>query len=177
MKILLHTCCAPCLVYPLEHLSRKGIEVLPFFYNPNIYPMIEFQKRRQALVDFANKVNLDVAYPGYIPSEFNFAIGDKTVAPERCLSCWKLRLKATARAAREQGINYFSTTLLVSPYQNQDELRRLGEEAMKEEEGSIFYYEDFRPGFKKAHDKARALGLYCQKYCGCAFSEMEQSRK
>ena len=177
MKLLLHTCCAPCAIYPLEQLRKKGYEVTGFFYNPNIHPFVEYKKRKQAVADFAKVTQIDkVIYPEYRPAEFFQEVNLKEDFPGRCSICWSLRLARTAQAAKEIGCNYFSTTLLVSPYQNQELLKKIGEEIAKEAEVN-FYYEDFRPGFKKAHDEAHAQGIYCQDYCGCVYSEVERCRK
>jgi len=175
MKLLLHTCCAPCLIYPLERLGEKGFEVSGFFYNPNIHPFAEYQNRRQAVENFIKSNNIEVIYPEYNPTEFFRAINLKETNG-RCFICWSLRLKATAKTAKAKGFSHFSTTLLVSPYQDQELLKKIGSDIAKA--GEIdFYYEDFRPGFKKAHDIAKAQGIYCQKYCGCIYSEIERCKK
>ncbi len=176
MKLLLHTCCAPCLIYPLERLRSQGFEVTGFFYNPNIHPFSEYGNRRQAVESYAKESGIEVICPDYQPQEFFRAINLKETAPARCLICWKLRLKKTAQAARENGFSQISTTLLVSPYQDQELLKKIGSEVALEE-GVEFYYEDFRPGFREAHHKAYAAGIYCQKYCGCIYGEIEQCRK
>src|SRR3989338_6915479 len=88
---------------------------------------------------------------------------------ERCPSCWYQRLKMTAQLARERSFTHFSSTLLASPYQDQEALNKIGCDVADEEKVE-FYYEDFRAGFKKAHDAAKAQGIYCQKYCGCIYS-------
>lgn len=176
MRLLLHTCCAQCLIYPLQHLREKSFEVSGFFYNPNIHPFSEYEKRKRAVMSLSNSVNIDMIYPQYFPSEFFWEINLKEDRPQRCSICWHLRLKKTAQIAKEEGFNSFSTTLLVSPYQDQELLKKIGDDISKTE-GINFYYEDFRPGFKKAHDEARAKGIYCQKYCGCIYSELEQCRK
>ncbi len=174
MKLLLHTCCAPCLIYPLEKLSLEGFKVTGFFYNPNIHPFAEYLRRKEALAILAPAA--EIIYPEYAPAEFFQAINLKEEPPERCSICWRQRLKKTAQAAKQGGFQYFTTTLLVSPYQDQELLKKIGNEAAKEE-GVEFYYADFRPGFRKAHNEARALGIYCQKYCGCIYSEIERSKK
>lgn len=193
MKLLLHTCCAPCLIYPLERLGEKGFEVSGFFYNPNIHPFAEYQNRRQAVENFIKLLkfqysmdtpfpskklyplfcetsvnNIEVIYPEYNPAEFFQAVNLKE-KNGRCLACWSLRLKLTAKTAKEKGFSHFSTTLLVSPYQDQELLKKVGSDIANAEEIE-FYYEDFRTGFKKAHDIARTQNIYCQKYCGCIYS-------
>ena len=114
MKLLLHTCCAPCLFYPLEKLSLEGFEVTGFFYNPNIHPFAEYSRRKEALAVLAS--GIEIIYAEYLPSEFFRAVNLKETAPERCGICWRMRLKKTAQAAKESGFQYFTTTLLVSPY-------------------------------------------------------------
>jgi predicted adenine nucleotide alpha hydrolase (AANH) superfamily ATPase len=175
MKLLLHTCCAPCLIYPLERLKEKKFEVAALFYNPNIHPVCEYEKRKSAVDGLSQAAGIEVIYPQYFPSEFFWAVNTKEVNPERCFICWRLRLKRTAETAKNGGYSYFSTTLLVSPYQNQDLLHKIGVD-VAEEEGIKFYYEDFRPGFHQAHEKARAERIYCQNYCGCIYSELEKCR-
>lgn len=169
MNLLLHICCAPCMIYPLERLREKGFEVTGLFYNPNIHPFAEYNNRKQAVEDFSKIVDLEVIYPEYDPEEFSRPIYLNEADPGRCAICWELRMAKTALAAKEKDFSYFSTTLLVSPYQDQGLLRGIGEH-FEEEENINFYYEDFRPGFKKAHDQAKAKGIYCQKYCGCIYS-------
>lgn len=176
MKLLLHTCCAPCMIYPVEKLKKDGFEVTGFFYNPNIHPVEEYQKRRGAVEDFAGENKIEGIFPEYIESEFFNAVGENKDRPQRCSLCWALRLKKTARMAKEKGFDYFTTTLLVSPYQDQEILKKIGRD-IAQEENIEFYYEDFRPGFRKAHNEAKAKGIYCQKYCGCMYSEIERCKK
>lgn len=178
MKLLLHCCCAPCLIYPLQQLKAKDFEVAGIFYNPNIHPFLEYKKRKEAVEDFSRSAGIDIIYPDYRPEEFFQAVNLKEKAPQRCSLCWQSRLKKTADSAKELGFEYFSTTLLVSPYQDQESLKNIGRDI--EKESSVrFYYEDFRAGFRQAHNTAKSQGIYCQKYCGCVYSEMERynSRK
>ena len=176
MKLLLHTCCAPCLIYPLEQLKAKGFEVAGFFYNPNIHPLSEYNNRRSAVEGYTKDIGVEVIYPEYRPQDFFQAVNLKESNPGRCEICWKLRLGKTAKEAKEKGFSHFSTTLLVSPYQDQESLKKIGNDVAREVKVE-FYYEDFRPGFRKAHDEAKAKGIYCQKYCGCIYSEIERCRK
>jgi epoxyqueuosine reductase len=175
MKLLLHTCCAPCLIYPVERLAEKVFEVTGFFYNPNIHPFAEYQARKLAIEGFAQPNNIEMIYPEYDPADFFHAVHLKE-RNGRCSVCWYMRLKVTAREAKSRGFSHFSTTLLVSPYQDQELLKEIGG-TISREEGVDFYYEDFRPGFKKAHDIARSQNIYCQKYCGCLYSEIERCKQ
>jgi len=174
--ILLHTCCAPCLIYPLKVLQDAGFEVKGFFYNPNIHPYAEYLRRIEAFT--ALNPGIEIIYPEYLPQEYFRAVHLKEDAPspERCVICWKLRLQKTAQAAKLTGFDYFTTSLLVSPYQDQGLLRKIGEEVASDE-GVKFHYADFRPGFREAHNEAHNKGIYCQKYCGCIFSEIERFKK
>ncbi len=176
MRLLLHICCAPCLVYPLRSLKEKGYEVGGFFYNPNIHPFAEYEKRGEAVREYAIDNGVGLIQPEYRPQGYFQAVNLKEAAPGRCEICWRLRLKETARQAKKEGFTHFSSTLLVSPYQDQGALRKIGSEIALEEYLE-FYYEDFRPGFRKAHDEARARGIYCQRYCGCIYSEIEREKE
>ena len=177
MKLLLHTCCAPCLIYPYESLRQQGYEVEGYFYNPNIHPLSEHKNRKRAIVDYSKANNILVHIEeAYIPEDFFRVVVNNEQSPQRCHLCWKLRLEKTAKFAKDKGIDSFSTTLLVSPYQDIDKIKQIGEEISKEQ-GVKFVSEDFRVGFRDAHKKAKEIGLYCQKYCGCIFSEMERYAK
>jgi epoxyqueuosine reductase len=176
MKILLHTCCAPCLIYPLERLRAKEHSVTGLFYNPNIHPLAEYKLRRQAVEDYSRKASVEMIFPEYKPAEYFQVVNMKEASKERCIACWSLRLQKAAEAAKSKGCQAFTTTLLVSPFQDQDLLKEIGNNIAKAE-GVELFYEDFRPGFKKAHEEARVKGIYCQKYCGCIYSEIERCKR
>lgn len=174
-RLLLHNCCAPCTIHPLAVLRDEGWDVSGWFYNPNIHPYREWQHRRDTLAQYAALTQFPVTWvEGYdLPAFLQEALA---AGSDRCLSCYRRRLSSVARAAREGGYDAFSTTLLVSPYQRHDELRRLGEEIARTE-GIPFVYRDFRPGFRAAQARAKELELYRQPYCGCIFSERERYQK
>lgn len=169
MNILLHICCAPCLIYPLSRLKDQGFKASGFYYNPNIHPLSEYSKRKEALQFLSNQLQLEVAYPEYRDIEFFQAVNDKINSPERCAICWRLRLETTAREAKKNNFAAFSTTLLVSPYQNHELLKQIGAQ-ISQEVGVDFYYEDFRIGFKSGQLEAKLKGIYRQKFCGCKYS-------
>ncbi|MDD2752282.1 MAG: epoxyqueuosine reductase QueH [Candidatus Omnitrophica bacterium] len=175
MKILLHTCCAPCIIYPLQVLKGKGANITGFFYNPNIYPQEEYLRRREALEIYNQDKAAEIIYPEYRPEEYTEATRGKE-GKERCLSCWNLRLKRTAQEAKAGQFEYFSTTLLVSPHQDHEALKKIGEDIASQEQLK-FYYEDFRVGYRAAHDEAKQKNIYCQKYCGCIHSEALSHKK
>ncbi|GHU15162.1 hypothetical protein FACS1894163_00930 [Spirochaetia bacterium] len=182
-RLLLHTCCAPCSVKCIDSLAEENIRPALFWYNPNIHPFTEYRERRDTLVKFAVDSGLELLSDDeyglrpfvrgiYTKDAAEFA--DKT--PQRCTYCYRLRLEKTAARAAEAGFDYFSTTLLISPYQNHDLIRGIGEE-LGEIYGIKFLYRDFRPLFRAGQGKARELGFYMQKYCGCIFSEEERYRE
>jgi len=169
MDILLHICCAPCLLYPFRRLKDRGFKIKGYYYNPNLYPEAEYHRRVEALKEVSAEFALAVDYPEYKESEFFQVIGSQENLPQRCLICWSLRLRKTASVAKQKGLEAFSTTLLVSPYQNHELLRQIGTQ-IGQETGIEFYYEDFRPGFNQAQGEAKQRGIYRQKYCGCKYS-------
>jgi len=164
------------LIYPFSRLKDRGFKIKGFYYNPNLYPSEEYDRRQEALEVLSKDLQLELERPKYQESDFSLAIDGKQNTPQRCVICWSLRLRKTAKHAGENGIPFFSTTLLVSPYQNHQMLKQLGEEIAKET-GVDFYYEDFRVGFRQAYKEAKAKGLYLQKYCGCLYSEIERCKK
>ncbi|MFA6357591.1 MAG: epoxyqueuosine reductase QueH [Candidatus Omnitrophota bacterium] len=173
MDILLHICCGPCLIHPFRILKEKKFKIHGFYYNPNIYPFEEYVKRKEGLESLRGVLDFKVEYPEYEQSDYFQAIVNHESSPERCTICWLLRLKKTAQQAKTLGFKVFSTTLLVSPYQNQELLKQCGYQAARET-GVEFYYEDFRVGFKQAQIEAKARGIYRQKYCGCKISMRPQ---
>lgn len=178
MAVLLHTCCGPCLAgsYPiLEKEAGPGNTTL-FWENPNIHPFVEYHQRLSSFVKMAEILGLEI-----LAGEADYGLNrfisslDGNFGPERCAVCYRLRLSATARAAATHGFAAFSTTLLISPYQNHELLIQIGREAA-EQSGVGFLYADFRPGFRAAQETARNSELYRQKYCGCIFSEHDRFR-
>ena len=175
MKLLMHTCCAPCSVYCIDALRKEGIEPTVFWYNPNIHPYTEYKARRDCLKEYA-KVGAEAIFK----EEYGLDEFCKNVANDiekRCVNyCYPKRLTETVRYAKEHGFDAFTTTLLVSPYQKHEELKAVCE-LLAKEFGIEFVYRDFRVGFREGQDKAREAGLYMQKYCGCVFSEEDRYRK
>ncbi|MFO7636151.1 MAG: epoxyqueuosine reductase QueH [Clostridia bacterium] len=160
MRLLLHICCAPCLVYVHDKLTADEIQYEGFFYNPNIHPYLEYKRRLRTLQEFTKGEGVLLT------------VRDSFLQPlwendsEMCKFCYMLRLFETARYAKQNGFTHFSTTLLVSPYQNHEMIVEAAKAAEKEY-GVIFHYEDFRQGYRKGQEKARQQNLYRQKYCGC----------
>ena len=170
MKLLMHTCCAPCSVYCIDNLREQNIEPTLYWYNPNIHPYKEYQARRDCLKDYANNIGITAIFE----EEYGLKEFCKNVIDDlenRCTNyCYKVRLEKTIQYAKQNGYDTFTTTLFVSPYQKHDQLKKICEELAQKYDIN-FLYIDFRSGFRQGQAKARELGLYMQKYCGCIFSE------
>lgn len=178
MGILLHICCGSCLLFPLKILKDSGVLVKGFFYNPNIHPYMEYERRIEAVQTVARLQDFSVIYSekGYglrlwlqsVASNMDFGV--------RCLKCYEMRLKETAERAREIGFTHFSSTLFYSRYQNHEVIYEIACN-IAQETGVELYYQDFRMGWQEGQDMARELGIYRQSYCGCIFSEEERYEK
>ena len=174
-KTLLHCCCAPCSVYCIEALRAEGIEPTAFWYNPNIHPYQEYVARRDTLIAYAPTIDL----PLVVKEDYGLREFVRNVADDinhRCGYCYEVRMEETARYAAAHGFESFTTTLLVSPYQQFDKICETAER-MAKKYGVAFLHRDFRPGFRDGQAKARELGFYMQKYCGCVFSEEDRYAK
>jgi epoxyqueuosine reductase len=175
MKILMHICCGPCTIYPLKELRTKGHEVSGIFYNPNIHPYQEYQRRLQTLNNYAIKAYLNVVYPDDYPLE-EFLRQTAYKENDRCEYCLQSRLRFTAEMAAAEKYDGFTSTLLYSKYQKHDLIREIGEHFGKQL-GISFYYEDFRTGWAEGVRISRELDMYRQPYCGCIYSEKERFYK
>lgn len=173
MKLLMHTCCAPCSVYCIDALRKEGIEPTLYWYNPNIHPYIEYKTRKETLEKYSKIANVNVIFEEeYGLDEFCQNVCNNL--EKRCeMYCYPKRLIQTAKYAKENGYDAITTTLLVSPYQKHDIIKKQAEIIAKKY-GVEFIYKDFRVGYKVGQAKARELGLYMQKYCGCIYSEEER---
>ncbi|RWX51231.1 hypothetical protein VU01_11792 [Candidatus Electrothrix marina] len=175
MRILLHVCCGPCTVYPLEVLRKQGHEVEGYFFNPNIHPFREFKRRMNALVEFSEKKNFKVSI------DRNYGLTEylrRVVFHEnmRCAICYDMRLEAVAERAAAEGFDAFTTTLLYSKYQGHAMIQEKSE-ALAQKFAVQFLYQDFREGWQQGIDQSIALELYRQPYCGCIYSEQERYDK
>lgn len=181
--LLLHSCCAPCSSYVLEYLSQY-FKITVFYYNPNIYPREEYDKRvaelQRLIAQMPMKNPVTFVERGYDEGEFFQAVKGFEDIPEggeRCFRCYRLRLERTAQLAKELGMDYFTTTLSISPYKNAQKLNEISEEL-----GEIYDVKtlpaDFkkREGYKRSVQLSAEYGLYRQDYCGCIFSKRERER-
>lgn len=177
-RLLLHSCCAPCSSYVLEYLSRY-FDITVFYYNPNISPEEEYQKRTEELrrliseLPAVHPIHLEVG--AYEPQKFFDMARGLEKEPEggrRCFGCYRLRLEEAARMAKEGRYDYFTTTLTISPLKNAQKLNAIGEEL-----GEIYQVEHLPSDFKKKNGYKRSVELsaqyhlYRQNYCGCIYSK------
>ena len=175
MKLLLHACCGPCACYPTEKLSGDGVDFSILYFNPNIHPYREFKQRLSTLREFCEKKEYDLIIDKSYPLEETVRgmLREYETGSVRCAYCYRVRLRYAACFAKEHGYDAFSTTLLVSPYQKHELIKREAEAAAVEF-AIPFYYEDWRTGYQRGVDISLELGWYRQQYCGCVFSERDR---
>ncbi len=172
-RVLLHACCGPCTSWTAPYLASRGAQVTGYWYNPNIHPFSEHERRREALDSLAAQTGLEMLWqPGYDLTAFLRAVAGHEAPGERCRLCYRLRLERAAQAAAHGGFDAFATTLLISPYQDLEAIRALGAE-LTAEYGVRFIYENLRRGYAASRSLADEYGLYLQRYCGCIYSEWE----
>ncbi|MGN1346632.1 MAG: epoxyqueuosine reductase QueH [Eubacteriales bacterium] len=182
-RLMLHVCCAPCSSYVFEYIARF-FEITAFFYNPNISPEREFSFRLAELRRFLNEsghTETSVCLPDYRPEEFFDAVRGMEDLPEggeRCRTCYELRLRRTAEAARDGGFDFFTTTLSISPYKNAAWLNEIGIR-LAQEYGVEYLRSDFKKkgGYQRSIALSAQYHLYRQDYCGCVYSKLEAEQK
>ena len=171
MKIVLHICCGVCAAGVAERLTQEGHQVLGFFYNPNIHPVEEYNRRLEVARKVAEQFNFSLIVPPYTPEEwFQEAelLSDEPEGGKRCAVCFRLRLNKTYHHMKDQGADAFTTTLTISPRKSADTVNRIGQEIG----GDMFLARDFKKkaGFQRATELAEQWHLYRQDYCGCIYS-------
>ena len=176
-RLLLHACCAPCSSYVLEYLSAYFL-ITVFYYNPNIYPDEEYNKRvaaQKAFIErFPAKHPISFVEEDFDKERFDEVTKGLEKEPEggkRCQQCFRLRLEETAKLAKEMQMDYFTTTLSISPMKNAQMLNEIGG-ALAKDYGISYLYSDFkkREGYKRSVELSKEYGMYRQDYCGCVFS-------
>lgn len=177
-RLFLHSCCAPCSSYTLEYLSNY-FDITVYYFNPNISPKEEFDKRfaeQKRLIDSLPAKNpIKLVLGKYNYDDFlQIARGYENVAEggERCFRCYRMRLESTARIAKEQGFDYFCTTLSISPLKNSQKINQIGYE-VAQKYGIKWLPSDFkkREGYKRSIELSKEYNLYRQSFCGCTFSK------
>ena len=173
-KIVLRACCGICSGYPVSSLIDAGYQVVVYFYNPNIYPAEEYQKRLDAERTLCAHFGCELVEAEYNPEEFYKVANGLELEPERgkrCDKCFELRLKKTAEFTKSRGIKTFTTSIVISPHKNFQKLSEIGQQ-IAQENNLEFLAIDFKKkdGFLKTNKISKELGLYRQNYCGCKFS-------
>lgn len=179
-SLLLHSCCAPCSSYVLEYLSEY-FNITILFYNPNISPEQEFIKRadelRRLISEMPLKYDVNFIEGSYDSNRFydmSKGLEHMKEGDERCFKCYRLRLEEAAKAAKNGGFDYFTTTLSISPHKNAQMLNQIGGE-LAEKCGVNYLFSDFKKknGYKRSCELSEEYGLYRQNYCGCVYSRAE----
>ena len=179
--LLLQSCCGPCSSYVLEVLSRHFL-VSVIYYNPNIYPEDEYYKRlgeqKKIIENMPTENEVKIFECGYDENEFlEFTKGleNEREGGARCTECFVLRLEKTARCAKENGFDFFTTTLSVSPHKNAQLLNEIGA-SLEEKYGVKYLFADFKKkeGYKRSIELSKQYGLYRQDYCGCRYSLLQR---
>ena len=173
-RILLHICCGPCATYTINRLREEGFQVEGFWYNPNVHPFSEHEARRVGLQDYLKSAGVPlIGEDGYEMPQFLRMVAGTEAHGKRCRYCYEMRLNRTAEVAAREGFDALTTTLLISPHQDQGLLRDIGER-VAQEHGVEFYFENFRRGWSERGRLTREHDLYRQQYCGCIYSEWER---
>lgn len=184
-KLLMHACCGPCFVYIEDDLRKNGLrnddgsyskdftyEVV--FYNPNIHPKVEYERRKEAFIEFCKMKNVnynvidEYSLNGFVKNVVE-QTGENKRYKIRCEFCYYMRLKRIFEYAKENNFDVVSTTLTISPYQNHELIKKVGKN-LEKEYGIEFRYIDYREHFREGQRMARETQIYMQKYCGCVFS-------
>lgn len=174
-SILLHSCCAPCSSHVISVL-KDYFDITIFYYNPNISPIQEYEKRKQEQISFIKQLDcgikiMDCDYDNDVYEECIKGLENEKEGGARCLKCFRLRLEKTAKLASINNFDYFCTTLTVSPYKNSQVINNIGKELM-----NIYnvkwLYSDFKKeeGYKHSIALSKQYNLYRQDYCGCIYS-------
>ena len=175
MKLLLHICCAPCSAACIKVLREENIDIVGYWYNPNIHPFKEYDNRLKALKEYSKMINLNVIYDDFYGLD-EFVKNTVNIIDNRCGYCYLSRMEIVVKYAHDNGYDAFSSTLFISPYQKHDLLKSICEKLSKKY-NIQFLYRDFRPYYELGREMFHETGLYMQKYCGCIFSERERYKK
>jgi predicted adenine nucleotide alpha hydrolase (AANH) superfamily ATPase len=167
MKLLIHTCCADCLLKMADSLKEEVIEITAYFYNPNIHPRSEYLSRLKAVKEIAEENKIKLVVADWSPKEwFKGVEGEQLKNKTRCEKCWNLRLRKTFEYASKNNFEIVATTLLSSHYQNKDKIKEIGK-SLEEEFGIKFLVPE------KISKDLKTTGFYKQNYCGCCYSLVE----
>lgn len=178
-KLLVHTCCAPCFVYIHEDLTKLReiftddiqLDITSLWYNPNIQPKMEYERRKETLINYCKQVNCKLEIiDNYNLKEFvSSAVNLDSKYTCRCEYCYTIRLEGAFKHAKENNFDMVMTTLSISPYQNQELINKVGKQ-LEAKYGIKYIHIDYTKKFREGQKLAKELDLYRQKYCGCIFS-------
>jgi predicted adenine nucleotide alpha hydrolase (AANH) superfamily ATPase len=174
-RVLLHVCCGPCAVATVEMLRDEGFEVTGLFLNPNIHPLQEYLRRRDAALETAERMGfkLIVRDAEYDPAAYMRAVAFREA--NRCFHCYEMRLSRAVQIAKRGNFDAFTSTLLYSKHQKHEVIKGLCADLAT---GSVpFLYRDFRAGWQRGIEESKRMGIYRQQYCGCLYSEVERYQK
>ena len=174
-RVMLHACCAPCSAAILEWMMQSGVQPYIYFCNPNITPREEYEKRRDELRRYAERLGVDFEEAPYDHEKWLEAVRGLEDEPERgrrCLQCFRYRLLRSAERARELGIDTFTTSLASSRWKSLEQITEAGLQAQKAVEGTTFWAQNWRKGGlqERRNQLLREYAFYNQQYCGCEFS-------
>ena len=183
-KLLLHACCGPCSSYCLELLTNY-FDITILYYNPNIYPDLEYNRRLNELKDLLTKLphknSINLVELDYIPNQYYKAVkglehlGEKS---KRCYKCYELRMEEAFKYASINNYDYCTTTLSISPYKISDWINEIGT-YLEKEYGVKYLYSDFKKknGYKRSIELSKLYNMYRQDYCGCIYSKVEHDKR
>lgn len=177
-NLLLHSCCAPCSSYVISYLT-KYFNITIFYYNPNISPIEEYNKRKEEQIKLINSIKqenpiniIDCDYDNNLYEEKIKGLEQEPEKGKRCTICFNLRLEKTAVTAKNNNYDYFGTTLTVSPYKNCQLINEIGYN-LENKYNIKWLPSDFKKndGYKKSIELSKKYNLYRQNYCGCKYSQ------
>lgn len=180
-SLLLHVCCGPCSTYVIEYLA-EFFDISLYFYNPNLDSQDEYQRRANELLELANNMpaakKIKIIYEDYNAEEFSEiakGLEKETEGGKRCMLCYHLRLEKTAKHAKENNFDYFTSTLSISPYKNAKALNSIGHRLEKRHQIK-YLFADFKKkaGYMRSVELSKDYNLYRQDYCGCIYSKKER---
>jgi len=170
-SVLVHICCVHCSAYTLSFWQNQGYRVSAFWYNPNIHPSEEHRQRFNAVGALFERQPVELlVYPDYEPSKYFRRVAGG--GPGRCVNCFRLRLEKTAGEALRLGFQAFTSSLLISPQQQHEELIAIGDEIARQT-GLVFLYSDLLRRYSDSRVMTKGMDLYRQHYCGCRYSRQE----
>jgi len=175
-KVLLHCCCAPCSSAIVDWMVNNGVVPTLFYYNPNIFPVEEYEKRKRECTRYAQSLGLEIVDADWDHEHWKGTIAGLEEEPERgkrCLECFKMRLLKTAQYAQENGFGVITTTLASSRWKDLEQINEAGKFAVAQTQGVNYWDQNWRKHglSERRWELIKEYGFYNQQYCGCEFSD------